>query len=200
LVGMPVTVKPTAPDVLIARAIARRTNPPTEEISSVLTWGADEHVLFVFAGAWWLWSRGQSVAQQRTANHILLTTAVTAALPHILKRLFDQERPDRLTIRGHLRGVPFSGKAKDAFPSGHAIHIGALASAATGLPHAQRNTVWAVGAGLVLTRVVLLAHWASDVLAGLFIGAFVERLLRPVFGYGSERQTPVAASKRSRSP
>lgn len=181
---MPVTVKPTAPDISIARAIAQRTNPPAEKILGLVTWGADEHVLFVLAGAWWLWARGQPAAQKRAANHILLTTAVTAALPHIMKRVFDQERPDRLTVRGHLHGVPFSGKAKDAFPSGHAIHIGALASAATELPPAQRNAIWAIGGGLVLTRVVLLAHWASDVVAGLVIGATVERLLRPVFGYG----------------
>jgi membrane-associated phospholipid phosphatase len=184
---MPLTVRPTNPDVKIARTIARRTNPPTEEVSKIVTWGADEHLLFAAAGAWWLWSRCQSLSQQRNANHILLTTAVAAALPHLLKGVFDQERPDRLTIQGHLRGVPFSGKAKDAFPSGHAIHIGALTSAASELPAAQRNAVWAIGGGLVLTRVVLLAHWASDVMAGLIIGAAVERALRPVFGFGRTR-------------
>jgi hypothetical protein len=62
-------------------------------------------------------------------------------------------------VLGHLQGIPLSGKRLDAFPSGHAVHIGALASAATGLPSAQRNAVWAVGAGLVMTRIVLLAHW-----------------------------------------
>jgi membrane-associated phospholipid phosphatase len=187
---MPVTVKPTFPDVAIARAVARRTSPPAEDVSGVVTWGADEHVLLVLAGAWWLWSRGKPAAAQRDADHVLLTTAVTAALPHILKRLFNQKRPDRLTVRGHLHGVPFSGNAKDAFPSGHAIHIGALASAAAELPPAQRHAVWAIGSGIVFTRVVLLAHWTSDVVAGLFIGAAVERMLRPVFGYGRNQQKP----------
>jgi undecaprenyl-diphosphatase len=50
-------------------------------------------------------------------------------LPHLLKSVFNQERPDRLTVRGHWR-IPFSGNRLDAFSSGHAIHIGALASAA----------------------------------------------------------------------
>src|SRR6185369_510445 len=40
----------------------------------------------------------------------------------------------------------------------------------------QRNTIWAVGGGLVLTRIVLLAHWTSDVVAGLAVGAALERL------------------------
>jgi undecaprenyl-diphosphatase len=65
------------------------------------------------------------------------------------------------------------------------VHIGALASAASRLPPQQRNLAWSVGAGLVLTRVVLLAHWASDVAAGLAVGALLERMLRFVTGYGS---------------
>jgi len=32
---------------------------------------------------------------------------------------------------------------------------------------------------LSLTRIALLAHWASDVIAGFALGAAVERLLRP---------------------
>ena len=77
-----------------------------------------------------------------------------------------------------------SGKRLDSFPSGHAVHIGALASAASVLPAKQRNLVWGVGTALVLTRVVLLAHWASDVVAGLAVGAVTERLLRHLTGYG----------------
>jgi membrane-associated phospholipid phosphatase len=113
-----------------------------------------------------------------------------SALPHILKRVFDQERPDRLAARGHLRGVPISGKKYDAFPSGHAVHVGALASAATVLPPIQRNIVWGVGAVLVVTRIVLLAHWVSDVAAGLVVGGILERGLRLVTGYGRANGIP----------
>jgi membrane-associated phospholipid phosphatase len=99
--------------------------------------------------------------------------------------VFDQERPDRTTVRGHWRGIPLSGKRLDSFPSGHAVHIGALASAASVLPEKPRNLVWGIGVTLVLTRIVLLAHWASDVAAGLAIGTVTERLLRHVTGYGA---------------
>jgi membrane-associated phospholipid phosphatase len=95
-----------------------------------------------------------------------------------MKRLIDQKRPDRLTIKGHLRGIPLSGKSEDAFPSGHALHVGALASAATLLPPLYRNVIWGVGAALVTTRIVLLAHWFSDVAAGLALGVGVERGIR----------------------
>jgi undecaprenyl-diphosphatase len=106
--------------------------------------------------------------------------------------VFDQERPDRRTIQGHWRGVPFSGNRLDAFPSGHAAHIGALASAASTLPAKQRNAVWSIGAGLVLTRIVLLAHWASDVVAGLVVGVVTERILRLMTGYGRDRDFPTS--------
>jgi membrane-associated phospholipid phosphatase len=178
-----ISVPPTAADVAIANFIASRTDPLAEKLAGFLTWGADEHVLGALTAAWWLYTRRKSANERRAADHVLLATLVTAILPHLLKTVFDQERPDRLTVRGHQRGIPISGKARDAFPSGHAVHIGALASAASCLPKRQRNTIWLAGAGLVATRIVLLAHWTSDVLAGLAIGVIVERLLRRFTGF-----------------
>jgi membrane-associated phospholipid phosphatase len=185
-----ITVSPTRTDVAIANSIASHTNRPTEETAEALTWGADEHVLTAGALVWWLYARTQEPARRRTADHVLLTTLAASILPHLLKIAFDQQRPDRLTVRGHWRGVPISGRQFDAFPSGHAVHVGALASAATRLPERERNVVWLVGAGLVATRVLLLAHWTSDVVAGLAIGAAMERLLRKVTGYGRDIGRP----------
>jgi undecaprenyl-diphosphatase len=181
-----VTVRPTTADVAIADAIASHTDPPAEEAAGVVTWGADEHILSALAVCWWICTRGHGRARRRTADHILLTTLVASVLPHLLKSIFDQRRPDRRMLRAHCRGVPLSGKEYDAFPSGHAVHVGALASAASRLPPRPRNIVWAVGAGLVTTRIVLLAHWTSDVVVGLAIGATTERLLRRFTGYGRD--------------
>jgi undecaprenyl-diphosphatase len=100
-----------------------------------------------------------------------------------MKILFNQIRPDHRTVRGHFNGVSSSGKREDAFPSGHALHMGALASAAGTLPSGPRRTIRALAIGLSLTRVVVLAHWASDVAAGFALGAFLERLLRLWTGY-----------------
>ena len=177
-------VKPTQADVAIADSVAAHTGRPAKHIAEVLTWGADEHVLCALAVGWWLYARTRDAPVRRASNHVLLTTLLASALPHALKTIFDQQRPDRLTVLGHLHGIPLSGKRLDAFPSGHAVHIGALASAATVLPPAQRNAVWAIGGSLVLTRIVLLAHWTSDVVAGLAVGVAVERLLRLLTGFG----------------
>jgi hypothetical protein len=180
----PIRVSPTSADVAMANAIADRTGRTTEQVAQALTWGADEHILCALAGAWWLYCRNKNADRRRASDHVLLTTVVVSVFPHLLKTMFDQERPDRTTVRGHWRGVPFSGKRLDAFPSGHAVHVGALASAATVLPKEQRNIVWSIGATLVVTRIVLLAHWASDVMVGLAVGAVTERLLRFLTGYG----------------
>jgi membrane-associated phospholipid phosphatase len=179
-----IRVKPTRAVIAIADVVAARTGWPAEHVAEAVTWGADEHVLCALALGWWLYARTRDASVRRASDHILLTTLAASALPHALKSVFDQQRPDRLTAVGHLHGIPSSGKRLDAFPSGHAVHIGALASAATVLPAGERNAVWAVGGGLVLTRIVLLAHWASDVVVGLAVGAALERLLRFATGFG----------------
>ncbi|MGY4400569.1 hypothetical protein ACVIYL_001372 [Bradyrhizobium sp. USDA 3315] len=70
----PITIRPTAADAMIARAIARNTAPAPEEIARTLTWGADEKVLLVLAAAGWLASRGRGASLERAGNHALLVT------------------------------------------------------------------------------------------------------------------------------
>lgn len=174
-----ITVEPTRTDLAIANAISNHANSELEEAAEVLTWGADEHVLLGLATTAWLYARLRHPEERRVANHILTISLATAVLPHILKTVFDQIRPDRLTLLGHGRGIPFSGRARDAFPSGHAVHMGALASAAGLLPPARRRLVRTIATVLSFTRIALLAHWASDVVAGFTLGIVVERMLRP---------------------
>ncbi|MGL9622367.1 phosphatase PAP2 family protein [Bradyrhizobium sp. U531] len=183
-----VTVKPTKPDVLIARTVARNTNHRAEMVSRGLTWGADEKILLAFAVVGWVATRGRSEQVQRAGNHALLVTVLASLAPHGMKSVFDQTRPDRKTVLGHLHGVYFSGRRKDAFPSGHALHMGALASAAGTLPPLPRRAIWTLAAGLSLTRIVVLAHWASDVVAGFALGAVLERLVRFWTGYPTSKE------------
>jgi membrane-associated phospholipid phosphatase len=181
--SFPVTVQPTRADVAVARFIARNTAPAPEEVARALTWGADEKVLLVLAAVGWLASRRRGEPLRRVGNHALLVTVAASLLPHGLKLLFDQTRPDRGTVIGHVHGVRFSGKSQDAFPSGHALHMGALASAAGALPSGPSWAIRALAVGLSLSRIVVLAHWGSDVVAGFALGAVLERSLRFWTGY-----------------
>jgi membrane-associated phospholipid phosphatase len=84
--------------------------------------------VFAVSLGFWLLSRRLGAPRRRAASYLVLNVAASAILPHILKALVDQERPDR-RVHGRRHGVPVSGDAEDAFPSGHAVHIGAVASA-----------------------------------------------------------------------
>jgi len=184
-----VTIQPTAADKTIANAIACRTTPALEEAARFLTWGADEKIVLALAVGAWLYAARRPTLQP-AANHVLLVSLLSSVLPHLLKRAVNQTRPDRLTVEGHWRGVPLSGRSRDAFPSGHAMHMGALASAAGLVAQPQRGIARGLAMVLSVTRIVLLAHWASDVVAGFAVGALLERLIRPMtLGRRQKRST-----------
>jgi membrane-associated phospholipid phosphatase len=179
----PIRVPPTDLDQSLADAVARNTRPPIEEVSSALTWGADEHLLVAAAAIYWIASRSGSLRRRARGKHLLALSVASGVAPHLMKHLFNQRRPDRVTAIGHLHGVPLSGKAEDAFPSGHAVHMGALASAACDFSQPAKIVAWTASIGLSVTRIGILAHWTSDVIVG-FVGGFaIDRLLRRLTGY-----------------
>jgi undecaprenyl-diphosphatase len=175
------TVEPTVLDHAIARVIARHARPPVEKGAEVLTLAADEQVLLIVVGGLFIASLFGSAPQRRAGAYLAANAALSSVVPHLLKRLIDQRRPDRSVWRPG-RGIPRSGRPYDAFPSGHAMHIGALASAFTRLYPRLGPMVWGLGSVIAATRVILLAHWASDVLAGLALGALIERALNAIWG------------------
>jgi membrane-associated phospholipid phosphatase len=191
-----VTIKPNEIDVAIADAIARKTRPFPEQVARTVTWAADEKLLLALAAAGWFVTRTKPKSLRRAGNHVLLVTATASLLPHVLKLIFDQTRPDRETVLGHLHGVSRSGKRNDAFPSGHALHMGALASVAGAWPQPSRATARGLAVGLSLTRVFILAHWASDVVFGFVIGVALERSLRLWTGYPKMLRASTPRSKR----
>jgi membrane-associated phospholipid phosphatase len=186
----PIRVRPLPIDRKIAADVVRWAGRDSEDTARALTWGADEHVLIAAAGAFWLLSRGGHGHLKTAGNHLLAASVVTAAVPHVLKLMFSQRRPDRSTAIGHLKGMPFSGSADDAFPSGHGLHMGALASAASALKPPYREIAWMAALGVSLTRIYVLAHWTSDVVAGFAGGILIDRLLRRWTGYGKASTSP----------
>src|SRR5688500_4737403 len=176
-------VKPTSIDERLAKEITSGASPVPEEVAGGLSWGADEHLLLGCAAAAWIALTISRSPLRPASSHLLLVAAAIAALPHGLKLIFDQVRPDRKTLRGHLHGIPLSGNSLDAFPSGHAVHMGALASAASGFPPRYKLPIWGIAVGLSATRVAILAHWLSDVVVGFTIGVVLERAARRFTSY-----------------
>jgi membrane-associated phospholipid phosphatase len=168
-------------DTAIARAIARQSTPAFERLLQSATLLADERCLLFLALGTWVLARSGSERRRRDASHILRTAVATSLMPHVLKYVLAQERPDRIEV-GHKRhGIPKSGKALDAFPSGHAVHMAALAAAIARIYPRYSFWAWSGGALIALTRIALLAHWASDVLAGGTLGVGAECMLSSLY-------------------
>jgi undecaprenyl-diphosphatase len=101
---------------------------------------------------------------------------IAAATPHVAKRVVNRTRPDRTVVGIRRHGIPRSGNAHDSFPSGHAVHLAALAAALMRIvPGRWRRVVWPVALSLAATRLGLLAHYPTDVAAGLALGIGIER-------------------------
>lgn len=116
---------------------------------------------------------------QQCADQIWVSAVISSALPHVIKLFVARERPDRTVVHGVRHGVPRSGNAWDSFPSGHALHLGALAAAGSRMVSAPcRHVIWLSAGALATTRVFLLAHYLTDVLGGLAIGVFVDHIVR----------------------
>ena len=187
-------------DRRVAKMIARNATPAVERPAKLLTWAADEHLLLAVSAGLWLASRAGDERERKQADHVVLSVVATAILPHVLKRLIDQERPDRRVVHGRRHGIPRSGKPYDAFPSGHAMHVGAVASAISWAFPKSAPLAWGVGGLVAATRIVLLAHWTTDVFAGLAMGALVERCLRPLSRPGSHADRSLSSSRLNDRP
>jgi undecaprenyl-diphosphatase len=170
---------PTRTDVAITGVAARHATPKREQSMQVLTWLADEKLLYVASAATWLFARYGGARQRLQADHLLLSVVLANVLPHLVKHVVDQERPDR-RLSPPRHGIPKSGKPYDAFPSGHAMHLGAIASAVSWMYPKLTPWAWSGALAIASTRIALLAHWTSDVVVGLAAGAGLERALRPV--------------------
>jgi|SRR5579859_7242490 len=178
----PIALPPSHVDLAIARAWARSATRRRENSLKPLTWLADERLVLGATALFWLYTRGRkrAPAVAHHANRMLLSVAIGSAVPHLFKYVVRRRRPDRTVIRhGRRHGAPRSGNAWDSFPSGHAVHMGAIAGPLTALaPGWLRPFVWPLAAALAGTRTLLLAHYPSDVGAGLAIGFALDRAVR----------------------
>src|SRR5437763_11392459 len=176
-----ISLAPTRVDLAISKRCARAATPARERTLRVMTCLADEKILLAVVGLFWLQARlrPQGHDVRREADRMLLGVILAGLLPDVFKHLVDRKRPDRTLVHGPRHGIPRSGDPWDSFPSGHALHLGAVAGPlARVVPTPARPLIWIGILGLAVTRIMLLAHYASDVVAGLAMGAGLGKAVR----------------------
>ena len=193
--GALIRIPANAPELAAARAVARHADPALERLLAAVAPLADKKVLFAASAAFWAASRlaggGMSRAsRRRAADHVLRCAAASAALTYLLKRAVDRERPNRAVAQDPRRGIPRFGAPLNSFPPGHALPLGAVVAATSRMaPAPVRPFLWPAAVALAATRFLLLAHWPTDIAAGLGIGVALERaVLRFTKAAGRRRE------------
>lgn len=117
----------------------------------------------------------------------VFASIVTAgALSSILKFLFGRMRP-KLYWADQSYGFTFLRTAADhsSLPSGHTVTMFALAGALTLIWRAPAPAWYLAALIIGLSRVIVGAHWPSDVLAGACVGTLGALATRAIFAnYG----------------
>ncbi|WP_028136541.1 phosphatase PAP2 family protein [Bradyrhizobium japonicum] len=102
---------------------------------------------------------------------VFLSIAVSAFVAEILKYVIGRGRPFVGGKPNPFNFVPFEGTgAYASLPSGHAVAAFALAFAVSALWPRLRVFMFTYAIVILLTRLVLVAHHPSDVVAGALVG------------------------------
>ena len=112
-------------------------------------------------------------------SYLFMAIAMPSLFVTIAKRLIGRVRPSEL---GPYAYVPWSWKpAFASMPSGHATTAAAAAIAIGALWPRARGPMWIYAAVIMASRVIIEAHYVSDVIAAAFVGAFGAILVRNWF-------------------
>jgi membrane-associated phospholipid phosphatase len=128
----PIVLPPSAADLAVSRFCLRHASPSLERGVTIATWFADEKA--VLAGTVLFWAAahlGARPCPRHEADRMILSVLLAGVVPHLFKYIVRRRRPNRSEMKRPRNGVPRSGNAWDSFPSGHAMHVGAIAGSIT---------------------------------------------------------------------
>ena len=115
-------------------------------------------------------------------NFVFFAVATPSLAVAIGKRLIGRARPPHFHEFGPFEFAPFSWQVDYAsFPSGHGTSSFAAAVAIGTLYPRTRPAMWTFAVLIGLSRVVLAAHYPSDVVAGAAVGVAGALLVRRWF-------------------
>ncbi|MDR5698209.1 phosphatase PAP2 family protein [Agromyces aerolatus] len=114
------------------------------------------------------------------ALYFIVASAASAGVVQLLKHLFGRARPEDIIVVSDF----------GSFPSGHVANAATIAVALGVI--VPRAAVWIAGAAytvlMAISRTYLGAHWFTDTVGGLLIGAGVALLVWALFAGPLERE------------
>lgn len=126
----------------------------------------------------------KKIAAMRLIGLSFLSAIIAWFLASLYKYNFPSPRP--FEIYDNLKPLFVTGRG-DAFPSGHATFVGALATGVF-LQNKKIGIIFIIGAILVaIARVLAGVHWPIDVVVGLIFGGLVSVLVGLVFKHFSAK-------------
>jgi len=114
---------------------------------------------------------GRARSVTRLSLYFFLTIGATSALVHLAKLIVGRARPELFADLGAYSLTPFAyDNLYASFPSGHSAAVGAFFGAFSMLVPRLRPLFLAGALAIGVSRVILGAHYPSDVAAGLLLG------------------------------
>ncbi|MGL3109655.1 phosphatase PAP2 family protein [Bradyrhizobium sp. BR 1432] len=168
-------------DLTEIQLMPARGTPSLWPIRILTDFGKDEYVLLVLGAALVAVAfvaaglhgtrRALLLGLGTRLQFMFLSVAVSALVAEILKYLIGRGRPFVGGQANPFNFIPFEGTgAYTSLPSGHAVAAFALAFAVSALWPRLRVFMFTYAIVILLTRLVLLAHHPSDVVAGAMVG------------------------------
>lgn len=124
------------------------------------------------------------------ALYFVLASAASAGVVQVLKQLFGRARPEDMIVVSDF----------GSFPSGHVANAATIAVALGVI--VPRLSVWIAGllytVLMAISRTYLGAHWFTDTVGGLLVGAGVALIVWAIFAGQLERERLAWTSRRAK--
>jgi membrane-associated phospholipid phosphatase len=150
-----------------------------------------------FAGFIYLRFFKKNAMLANAAAFLLAAVALSGLANDLVKVLVGRSRPELLISQGVYGFKPFTNQYYYAsFPSGHANTIAALCYGLGVVTGRFRHILLGIALAVMASRVILGAHFPSDVLFGAYLGVVVTELIAA----GFEKKGLVITRKPEKAP